>query len=162
MNNTDYETDLADLLGELSAVQAELLDVLSEKRDRMVRADLEGMVDIQSREEQLGQRLKDCQQRRSELLARAKQEGLPASDIRELTASLPGGKTGDLEKQAKEASAQSRLLQHHSLTNWVLAQRTLLHLSHLIEIIATGGRLKPTYGGSEAVQSSGALVDQEA
>ncbi|MCU0373434.1 MAG: hypothetical protein MUE56_09370, partial [Ignavibacteria bacterium] len=29
-----------------------------------------------------------------------------------------------------------RLLQHQSLTNWVLAQRSMLHLSQLLEIIA--------------------------
>ena len=162
MSNTDYETDLAELLAELSAVQTELLEVLTDKRDRMVDADLDGMVEIQSRERQLGQRLQACQQRRAELLANAKQEGRPASDIRQLTASLPGEKAGALGKQAKEASARARLLQHHSLTNWVLAQRTLLHLSHLIEIIATGGRLQPTYGGSEVVHASGTLVDQEA
>ena len=54
------------------------------------------------------------------------------------------------------------LLQHHSLANWVLAQRSLLHISQLLEIIATGGRLRPTYGKSEPVLARGALVDQEA
>jgi hypothetical protein len=53
-------------------------------------------------------------------------------------------------------------LQHQSLTNWVLVQRTLLHLSQLIEIIATGGRLKPTYGKGSDHQAGGALVDRAA
>jgi hypothetical protein len=55
-----------------------------------------------------------------------------------------------------------RLLQHQSLTNWVVAQRTVLHLSQMIEIIATGGKLKPTYGKSDAALARGALVDREA
>ena len=55
-----------------------------------------------------------------------------------------------------------RLLQTGLLTNWLLAQRTLLHISQLLEIIATGGRIQPTYVVSESVQSRGALLDQEA
>ena len=52
-----------------------------------------------------------------------------------------------------EAAERSRLLQHQSLTNWVLVQRSLLHLSQLIEIIATGGRPKPTYGNGSDRQN---------
>jgi hypothetical protein len=55
-----------------------------------------------------------------------------------------------------------RLLQHHSLTNWVLAQRSLLHITQLLEIVATGGRLQPTYGKGASSHARGALVDQEA
>jgi hypothetical protein len=44
----------------------------------------------------------------------------------------------------------------------VLAQRTLIHLSQMLEIIATGGQMQPTYGKKESVGASGALVDQEA
>jgi hypothetical protein len=39
-------------------------------------------------------------------------------------------------------------------------QRTMLHLSHMVEIIATGGQLKPTYGKGGATTNSGALMDQ--
>ena len=62
----------------------------------------------------------------------------------------------------KEATARMRLLQHQSLANWVLAQRSLLHVSQLIEIIATGGRMQPTYGDKESVHARGSLVNQEA
>jgi hypothetical protein len=54
------------------------------------------------------------------------------------------------------------LLQHESLTNWVLVQRSLLHLSQLIEIVATGGRTQPTYGNGSRRLSCGALVDRAA
>jgi hypothetical protein len=59
-----------------------------------------------------------------------------------------------------EARRRARLLQHQSLTNWVLVQRTLLHLSHVVEIIATGGRMQPTYGKGAPVSAGGILVDQ--
>jgi hypothetical protein len=41
----------------------------------------------------------------------------------------------------------------------VIAQRTLIHLSQLLEIIATGGRLQPTYGRAVA-EPCGALLNQ--
>ena len=55
-----------------------------------------------------------------------------------------------------------RLLQHQSLTNWVLAQKALLHVAQMLEIIATGGRLKPTYGKDAWPRTPrGRLVDQD-
>jgi hypothetical protein len=74
-----------------------------------------------------------------------------------------------MQASIREAAERSRLLQHQCLTNWVLVQRTLLHLSQLIEIIATGGRLQPTYSNSTDRHSphggamvGGALVDRAA
>ncbi|MHC4407137.1 MAG: hypothetical protein ACYTG0_46590, partial [Planctomycetota bacterium] len=61
-----------------------------------------------------------------------------------------------------EATGRARLLQHQSLTNWVVVQRTLIHLSQMLEIIATGGQKQPTYGKEELVEPHGALVDREA
>ena len=57
---------------------------------------------------------------------------------------------------------RTRVLRHHSLTNWVLVQRTLIHLSQMLEIIATGGEMQPTYGKEESVHARGALVDRAA
>jgi hypothetical protein len=62
--------------------------------------------------------------------------------------------------QLKHTAARARLLQHQSLANWVLAQRTVLHLSQMLEIIATGGRLQPTYGKENSAATGGSLVDQ--
>ncbi len=42
----------------------------------------------------------------------------------------------------------------------VAAQRTVLHLSQLLEIIATGGRAQPTYGKGRSADCGGALLDQ--
>ena len=159
--NTNWEGDLAELLSELSSIQGELLLVLAEKRQFMAAGDVDSMTAIQDREQQLCQRLEACHDRRRALLELAKSQGLPSDSIGKLAESLPNG-PGQLGKQVKDAATRTRLLQHHSLTNWVLAQRTLLHLSQLIEIIATGGRLQPTYSKGESVFSRGALVDREA
>lgn len=158
----DWEADLGSLLDELSAVQEELLIILATKREQLIAFDLAGLEATQAREEQLAERLKQCQERRSDLIATARKAGLAGDSIGQL-ASLSGPKQkGKLGEQAKAAASKMRLLRHESLTNWVLAQRALLHVSQLVEIIATGGRLVPTYGERESVHSCGALVNHEA
>jgi hypothetical protein len=154
-----WEAEFADLLGELSATQADLLAMLAEKRFALKQADSDALSAIADREELLVARLQQCQDRRLRLLAQAAGEGRAASNLRTLARSLSPAQHRQLMPQIDEAARRARTLQHESLTNWVIAQRTLIHLSQLLEIIATGGRLQPTYGGVAAA-SSGALLNQ--
>jgi flagellar biosynthesis/type III secretory pathway chaperone len=159
----DWETELASFLAELSSTQDELLKLLVEKRDRLANGDTTGLAALQSREQSLSARLQQCHQRRDQLLSMAAQSGLPAGNLRTLSnAALPGAERQQINAGMRQAAARASLLQHHSLTNWVLTQRTLLYLSQLLEIIGTGGRENPTYGKSEARGARGALVDQAA
>ncbi len=157
-----WEAELAALLAELSDIQSDLLEVLADKRHRLLSSNLESMAALQEREVELIGRLEACQQRRLALLARAAGEGLPATDLTSLAASLPQQQRQQLTPRLREASARIRLLRHHSLTNWVLVQRTLIHLSQMLEIIATGGRLQPTYGKNDCARTGGSLVDRAA
>ena len=156
-----WEEDLAALLQDLSQVQDDLLDVLARKRQCMAAADTRGMMDLQPVEEALGQRLQECHDRRGALLAEAGQQGLPGNSLGDLATALKRQGGGDLCRDVKETSARMRLLQHQSLTNWVLAQKAVLHVAQMLEIIATGGRLKPTYGKDAGPHARGALVDQQ-
>lgn len=157
-----WESELATLLTDLSAVQDEVLAVINKKRELLLATDTEGLAALAPQEEELISRLQDCLRRREDLLARAKQQGLPSASIKALTKALPKDRRGGIDKQVKEAGARARLLKLQSFTNWVVIQRTLIHLSQLLEIIATGGRLKPTYGEEEPVNSTGSLVDRAA
>jgi hypothetical protein len=155
------EEDLAGLLQELTDVQDQLLDILARKRGRMAAGDLHGMAALQPLEEELGQRLQHCHEWRGSLLSRAAQQGLPSDSLGGLATAIQGRDVGGLGRGVRQASARMRLLQHQSLANWVLAQKALLHVSQMLQIIATGGRLQPTYeqGGPRAVH--GSLVDEE-
>ena len=159
---TGWEAEIGGLLSELSSVQAELLDILARKRDALAAAHLEALAELQPQEEALAARLEQCQVRRAELLERARREGLPADNVSKLASRLSGGRPGKLGQQVKESAAKMRLLQHHSLANWVLAQRSLLHVSQLLESIATSGRMQPTYGDKESMLGRGGLVNQQA
>ena len=57
LDDPSWERDVADLLGELSQVQSELLDVLTAKRGMLVAADTAGMQSLQAREQELADRL---------------------------------------------------------------------------------------------------------
>jgi flagellar biosynthesis/type III secretory pathway chaperone len=161
-NATVWETELGSLLAELSAVQADLLSMLTEKRQILLARDMPALKEMQVREADLIARLQACQDRRLELLARAETEGLPSQSLISLTSALPEDQRRQFEPQLRDASARIHLLQHHSLTNWVIIQKNLIHLSHLLEIIATGGRPKPTYGKNDCARSGGNLVDRAA
>lgn len=159
---TDWETAIADLLDELSLVQDELLDALTSKRDVIVAGDIKKLEAIQQRELELGERLQACHDRRAELLQHAAQQGLPGDSISKLASALPADKRNGLGETVQQVSARTQLLRHHSLANWVLAQRSLLHLSQLLEILATGGKTKPTYSKEESPHARGNLVDRAA
>lgn len=155
------EVELAQLLADLTAVQDEMLDVLSRKRTAMAACDLDGMIELEPREAELCQRLQQCSRRRAGMLESARAEGLPDASIAKLASAMPRPARDKLGKQVNEASSRVRLLQHESLTNWVLAQRTLLHLAQMLEIIATGGQWKPTYEKGGSAPARGALVDKQ-
>lgn len=162
----DWEQAITQLLAELGGTQQELLAVLAEKRARLAAVDISGMTELQAREQSLLERLKACHARREELLAAAKSEGLPGDSMTSLAKhAAPAGKGSSGEKLRKElatSASRMRLLQTQSLTNWVVAQRSLLHVSQMLEIIATGGRLQPTYGVGDGVHARGGLVDHDA
>lgn len=157
-----WEGEIGGLLTELSEVQTALLSTLSEKRQLIAARDQAGLTAMAGREQELLQRLQGCQQRRQELLGRANAEGLPADSILSLSAALPAESRERMQASIDESKNRTKLLQHQSLTNWVLVQRSLLHLSQLIEIIATGGQMKPTYGKGSDRLAGGALVDRAA
>ena len=151
---------IGDLLQELMQTQQDLLAMLSKKRELVLARDNDALRLLHLEEEKLVARLQACCEQRQQLLDQAQEHGMPAQSLERLAGSLPGESRTRLRPGLRDARRQSRLLQHQSLANWVLVQRSLLHLSQMMEIIATGGRMRPTYGKESPNSSGGALVDQ--
>ena len=162
MTNDYWEKEIASLLNELSATQAELLGLLEEKRRRLVSRDAAGLTEMAPRESAVVARLQACQERRRELLEQAQSQQLPNDSLRSLAQVLPDPARREMADQVDQAARRFRILSHHSMANWVLIQRSLLHLSQLLEIIATGGRKNPTYGRVDRLRAGGSLIDQAA
>jgi hypothetical protein len=158
----DWEQAIGDLLTDLSAAQDELLGVLKDKQRVLVTADVAGLDAIADRERAVLDRLQHCHDERARLLKLAADEGQPAQTLRQHTDRLPGAQAAPIRQRLDSAAAQSRLLKHHCLTNWVLAQQALVHLSQLVELIATGGRRQPTYSNGATSCATGTLVDEQA
>jgi len=158
----NLESELAALLERLSAAQHELLALLAAKRDMIVRRDHAGLASLAPREANLAEELRACHAERQRLLADADAGGLPHRSIADLTSALPNSAANRLGPSVADARQRARLIRHECLTQWVAVQRTVLHLSQMLEIIATGGRTAPTYGKSGGPECSGALMDQAA
>ncbi|MGL6193582.1 MAG: flagellar export chaperone FlgN [Thermoguttaceae bacterium] len=165
---TPWETELANYLTELSDVQKTTLAILQRKGEMLSRADHAGLRDIAEEEKQAMDRLQIFLDKREQLLKIAKAEGLPNDSIESLAkrvdieASSGDMNRSNLSDKCQDSIHQSRILQHQSLTNWVLTQRTLIHLSQMLEIIATKGHPNTTYNSrkaKETARSGGALVD---
>lgn len=155
-----WEAPISELLTELSATQTALLSVLERKRELLVRVDREGLAALEPEERSLADRLAACQRRRRAMLAAAGRLGLPGGNLRLLADAMPDGPRRSLRPRLREAQAQARILQHQCLANWVLVQRTLLHLSQMIEIVATGGQKAPTYEKTGPSKTGGVLMDR--
>ena len=159
---SSLESEVASLLSDLMAGQDDMLHILDKKRTLLAAVDHEGLAVLGAEEQRLLGVLQDCLKRREQLLGRAATDGLPSASLQALTDGLPSPQRGPLSRQIAAAGSRARLLQHQSLVNWVIIQRTLIHLSQLLEIIATGGRFQPTYGEGKPACAGGSLVNQEA
>lgn len=113
-------------------------------------------------EQALLERLDQLRDSRQMLLADARGKGLPSDSMHSLARALDEDQSGELAIKAHTAKDAMRHIQNETLTNFVLAQQTVLHLSQLLQIIATGGKLKPTYEAENASNQGGTLVDQDA
>jgi len=156
------ESEVAQLLTDLVAGQDQLLALLVRRRALFLAVDPQALAAVAVEEERLLANLQECRRRRERLLAKAAGDGLPATSLKALTEKLPSPQRRPLDRQIAAAGARARLLQHQSLINWVIIQRTLIHLSQLLGIIASGGRPEPTYGKGNSTRPSGVLVDREA
>jgi len=155
-----WEGQIAELLDLLMSAQDAMLQLLEQKRRLLVAGDTQQLAELAPREQEVIEQLQACHQKRQQLLHAARDEGHAVENIEQLTRSLDSGDSNTLSRVA-DARRRARLLQHHSLSNWVLVHRSLLHLSQLLEIIATGGRGQPTYGTSDAAGASGgSLINQ--
>jgi flagellar FlgN protein len=156
----DWESELAALLQRLSAAQQSLLSLLATKHKLLAASDHQRLAELPPQEEALSAELEACLQQREFLLKQAAREGMPSDSIHALVRALPNEQADPLETPLQQASMHANLLRHQSLSQWVVVQRTLLHLSQMLEIIATGGRSLPTYEKGRPRESSGSLMDQ--
>ncbi|MDA7951954.1 MAG: flagellar protein FlgN [Pirellulaceae bacterium] len=154
----DWEREVVSLIQLLWKVQDDLLKVLKQKREYIKTGDFEKCKTVETLEQSVLKRLQDCYTRRESLLALATEEGFSVENLSQLAKVVSKNSAPHLRNQLSEASMRMRFLQNECLTNWVLAQRSLLHVSQLLEIISSGGKEKSTYKQGKNVQADTAYA----
>lgn len=157
----EIETQIARLLDRLTGIQSQLLDVLKAKRAAMVSGNIQEQRRLLGEEAEIYASLSQVNEDRREILERAHSAGLEGKTLQDVSLRLPEPQGTELSRRLGEAGKVTQSLRLEQLTNWVADQQCLLHVSQLLEIIATGGRIRPTYGKSE-YGMRGSLLDHEA
>lgn len=166
LSEASWDANVASLLERLSTAQSGLLSLLASKRELIMKKDHQALQSLAPEEAALSAELAACHQQRELLLARAAREGLPGKTLTDACENLPADASAALAKPLADARQQSELIRHECLAQWVIVQRTVLHLSQMLEIVATGGRAKPTYDNGPSQRkptmraSSGSLMDK--
>ncbi len=152
-----------EFLRDLMVVQEEFLAVLLKRRQRFVAPISDDWPTVTPVEQSLLQRLQQCHQRRQDLLRAAGPVVPPGQTLRGAVAVLAdAGARRPLDALLDEAESASRRLRLAGLTHWMLAQRSLAHVSQLLEILATGTPQPPTYGNGPVSAVRGGLLDEAA
>ena len=127
----EIETEMAQLLDELTGIQTRLLDVLRAKRSAMSHGDLVSQRNLQTEEEAIYCALQDVQRRRGELLDRIRETGLSIDSLSEVPQHLENPVKENLSRKLGEATSLGRTVRLEQLTHWVVAQRSLPRYGHL-------------------------------
>ncbi|MCA9104375.1 MAG: hypothetical protein R3B96_23935 [Pirellulaceae bacterium] len=157
----DIEAEIAQLLTDMTSIQSSLLEVLRAKREAVKSNDTATYRELLDEESRIYELLGNVNERRSEILSAANLQGLKGETLKEVSLRLPETRQSGLTRKIGETDKMTQTLRLEQLTNWVVDQQCLLYVSHLLEMIATGGRLRPTYGRSE-FGMRGSLLDHEA
>ena len=157
------ENDIFQFLNQLAPTQEQTLAVLSRKQALLVKPDRDGLAEIAVEEQTVLDLLKQCLTRREEILADARQQGHAVESIQALCQRILPPHSECL-RLVEDATRRSRLIQSQSLTNWVMTQKSIVHLSQMLEIIETRGQGKPTYHrqGEKESGSPGGFIDRAA
>lgn len=159
----DWKMEITRFLGELEAAQARTLEVLRCKQEHLAASDVAQIKAIEAEEQAVLELLKTCLDRRERLLREAAAGGYEAGTIEDLVALLP--ENDELKRLVRQSISRTRQIRFQSLTNWMLTQRSILHLNQLVELIVMNGGAAPTYNRDkkrDTGESGGRLVDRVA
>lgn len=159
----NIETEIIAFFTELERVQEATMELLQRKQQVLAHSDIAAIKAITEEERGAVEQMEGCLERRTELLTRAEEAGFKAESIERLCEMLPDNEA--LRAQVKRSQQRTRLIRFQSLTNWVLTQRSLIHLNQLIELIEMKGGSAPTYtreNKRETGSTGGSLVDRVA
>ena len=159
---------VGEMLEELCQVGEDLATSLRANRARII-AGADAIGTELSREnagnsvQALLERLRQCHERRRELIQYANGHGAHGNTLQALIDALPDS---DIKRECQqrwlEAAEMLRSLQYEVITNWVVLQRANQHAVQLRNVLATGRTERPTYAPDDADGPRGGFLDRAA
>ncbi len=151
---------LIEFLKVLAMAQDATLDVLRKKQTLLVKLAANALADIEAEERDALAGLRSALEKREEILREAERAGIGADSIQSLCETLFPNNF-EVRKLLDMAQNRSRQLRFLALTNWTMSQKSMIHLSQLLELIETRGQGKTTYKPTKGTEGGG-LVDRVA
>lgn len=156
---------ILDFLRQLADAQDKALGVLQRKQTLLVRPNKVELDACATEEQNALELLRKAIRRREEILLDAQNRGYEADTI-EILCEKIFSNSSEYRPSLDAVMEQTRQIRYLALANWTITQRSIIHLSQILEIIETRGQGKTTYSpqnGKESTQNSGGgFVDRVA
>ncbi|MDR0869529.1 MAG: flagellar protein FlgN [Planctomycetaceae bacterium] len=147
----------------LTAVQEKTLAVLQQKQSALVKPDRNVLSTLAAEEQEVLELLQQTRNEREQILTAAQQRGLNAGSVQTVCEQVFEQQT-EWKPLVDSLQERSRQIQFASLTNWTMSQKSLVHLTQILEFIETRGEGKTTYCLSKNVPAvtGGGFIDKAA
>jgi hypothetical protein len=158
------EHEIIAFLNRLATVQEKILNVLKKKQTLLVKPDKESLAAITAEEERTLMLLQQSLDHREKILESAQKQGHHADSIQILCEQI-FPKPNEWRMLIDAANNRLRQIRYLALANWTVSQKSLIHLTQILELIETQGQGKTTYQpqkGKEHHSSGGGFVDRVA
>ncbi|MDR1141578.1 MAG: flagellar protein FlgN [Planctomycetaceae bacterium] len=160
----EIEHEIIVFLSQLATVQEKILDILTKKQALLVKPDKESLAAITTEEEHTLILLQQSLDHRKKILESAQKQGHDVDSIQMLCEQI-FPKPREWRMLVNAAHNRNRQIRYLALANWTVSQKSLIHLTQILEIIETRGQGKTTYKpqkGKEEHSSGGGFVDRVA
>ncbi|MDR0337089.1 MAG: flagellar export chaperone FlgN [Planctomycetaceae bacterium] len=151
-------------LNQLATVQEKILDVLTKKQTLLVKPEKESLETMTTEEEHSLILLQQSLDHRKKILESAQKQGFNADSIQTLCEQIfPNPREWRMLINA--AQNRNRQIRYLALANWTVSQKSLIHLTQILEMIETRGQGNTTYKpqkGQKKHSSGGGFVDRVA
>ncbi len=152
-------SELNQLVAELTKHQESTLALLDEKMRLLLHLDGQALKALEPKQRAASVQFERYMHRRRDLLTRAAESGIHVTSLQDLARHLPTSEHRRATSLLNQTATLAKRMHHRCLTNWVLAQRALVHTNQLLGILA-GGESDATYGQSRSGARGGTLIDQ--
>lgn len=147
-----------EFLGELEATQTELLELYSQKRSALRKAQSAELLKIAHSEETLTKRLRSLVIHRQEILQLAARQGSTAKTLTEFVADTAGQEGAALSARIERSRRRSAELRFETGIHWITLIRAFHHHTELLELIAHHGRRAATYSRGPSQETAGGVI----